>query len=265
MASNPVKAPLSTKSTVDTTVKLSADGLRSLKHDVEVLKKVSDLRKTDKAKTKHGVMESSTAERKAARRQLSRLAKKELRADQAQLEAAQKKEQEERRAMMVKPADHGQPCLLAVCQFLRNEFVHRLPSETCQVCGEKAFPSDPEKAKKILGNPKAKRHPLRVYCGHWFHRMCLHSWMTQPPFGKCCSADGCGKRLYHPLWTSNIAKLEKDWAAKEAKKREMADVVDCFDVGDEFRVDDACSKGKGKGRAKGSSGTDESSLIADLF
>ena len=83
------------------------------------------------------------------------------------------------------------------------------------------LPSDPAKAIKFIENKNLKR-PERVYCGHWYHWGCLDKEMTSPPFGKVCST--CKVVLFHPDWPSDVKKLEKAWANKQTKARELEEV-----------------------------------------
>jgi hypothetical protein len=50
--------------------------------------------------------------------------------------------------------------------------------------------------------------------------------MTEPPFGAACPFDG--RRVYHPDWPSDMKELERAWAAKEARKREIEDATMAF-------------------------------------
>lgn len=50
--------------------------------------------------------------------------------------------------------------------------------------------------------------------------------MTEPPFGASCKK--CKDRVYHPEWPDSIQALERAWAAKQARKREMDDVAMAF-------------------------------------
>lgn len=47
--------------------------------------------------------------------------------------------------------------------------------------------------------------------------------MTEPPFGLSCPATGCGRRVYHPDWPSDISQLERAWAGQQARLREIQD------------------------------------------
>ena len=40
--------------------------------------------------------------------------------------------------------------------------------------------------------------------------------------------------VYHKEWSSDVKKLEKRWATKMARRREISEVADCFDLGGEF-------------------------------
>ena len=108
--------------------------------------------------------------------------------------------------------------------------------EKCQVCKEPILPASAEltaKRGKIENGPLT---PNRVYCSHWYHYKCLHTFLTKPPFGKPCPT--CGLQTYHAKWSSDVKKLEKQWAAKMARRREISEVTECFDLGDEFTRED---------------------------
>ncbi|XP_077999872.1 uncharacterized protein LOC144452625 [Glandiceps talaboti] len=121
------------------------------------------------------------------------------------------------------PPFEPKPSLKRVAKFLVEDCIRKYPKEPCQVCQENGFPPDP---KSAVSDPSSERFLERVYCGHIYHRGCLDKYMKTPPFtgGKLCP--GCNNRIYHGEW--NIApKLAEDrWAHHEARKRELAEVVD---------------------------------------
>jgi hypothetical protein len=141
-----------------------------------------------------------------------------------------------------------QPSLFPLVTFLHN-MIQQLPEEVCPMCNEKTLSADPtelsklylpvtkalpETEKKVRRIARQKR-PVRVYCGHWYHFGCLEQIMTQPPFGANCTCSAttsdppCGQRLYHPDWPAdNIQELERAWAQRQAREREIADAAASF-------------------------------------
>ena len=49
--------------------------------------------------------------------------------------------------------------------------------------------------------------------------------MTEPPFGATCATVDCGRRVFHPNWPSDIKQMEKAWAMKQARAREIEDAA----------------------------------------
>uniref|UniRef100_A0A1A9ZZQ5 RWD domain-containing protein n=1 Tax=Glossina pallidipes TaxID=7398 RepID=A0A1A9ZZQ5_GLOPL len=132
-------------------------------------------------------------------------------------------------------------CLEAICAF---------PKECCPVCGLLALPADP---KDLETDDSKDAYVERVYCGHLFHQGCLKLYLREPPFpkdGKLCPAkqrhvrsdttydlqgnqslntsknDECGMRLAHDRWVTNTKVAESRWAQKQARRRELEEVVD---------------------------------------
>jgi len=98
----------------------------------------------------------------------------------------------------------------------------------------------------------------RVYCGHLFHQGCLKKYLSEPPFpkgGKLCPAQRrhprsdaqtymgrpqgggaavsrapddavCGIKLAHDRWVVSVKTAEARWAQKQARQRELEEVVD---------------------------------------
>ncbi|XP_031565079.1 uncharacterized protein LOC116300360 isoform X2 [Actinia tenebrosa] len=80
--------------------------------------------------------------------------------------------------------------------------------------------------KDCVTNPKDAKFVERVYCSHLFHFTCLDEYMKTPPFtgGKKCPV--CGNTIYHDRWQITPKLAEERWAHKEAKNRELSEVVD---------------------------------------
>ncbi|CAM9167382.1 unnamed protein product [Pylaiella littoralis] len=235
--SNPIKMP-PTKGEITAgpgNVRITSEHVRSLKHDVEYIKKAHELRDIGEGKAKGcaKVATPSTQERRGARRELKNLAKKEALSEEEQakkLADLELKEQEE--LLHSQLSDTSQPSLLPLIDFLVNVFGWRLPQETCISCDKKVLPDDPRDPS--LKDPAHKDRPTRVFCGHWFHHNCLRAWMTEPPFAKDCPR--CKHRVYHPDWPQEPKQLEKAWANRQAKRREVGEVRDFFTVDERFQA-----------------------------
>ena len=162
--------------------------LKDLKHDLNVLKQISDLRVATVTKDKkyqyalHG-----NAERRDARKELRKLAKAELNHDETIEKKMRDEEQAEMKELMkLKISDTAQPSLLVAARFLLDSYVDKLPVEKCQNCQKTVLPEIPENdiSVKVQGT-SVKEHslkPMRTYCGHWLHFKCLNDWLTSPPF-----------------------------------------------------------------------------------
>lgn len=71
---------------------------------------------------------------------------------------------------------------------------------------------------------------------HWWHHNCLNKVLTKPPFG-LQGCPKCGLRIWHHEWERDIKRLERRWAAKQARDRELNEVADSFGgLGEEFIV-----------------------------
>jgi len=236
--SNPIKPPENMQDENDnkTTVSISQDTLKGLHHDVETMARVRDLRLVD-AETKQGdarVKAHSSRERKDARRTIGKLTKEERNKD----EDWEKQEQARMEGYSIPDyADaEPQPSLLSLVTFLEQK-IQGLPDEVCPICNEPALPSDPSVLKALYdtqnsdkqARKQAKRkRPVRTYCGCWYHFACLDKFMTEPPFGAACPTPNCGRRVYHPEWSADIKELERGWAMKQARQREIEDAAMCF-------------------------------------
>jgi hypothetical protein len=201
---------------------LTTQSLSSLKHDVNALKQISDLRSATQASSKHVYAPHASAERKQARKELRRLARQEGERDEEEEKALRELEDAEMLALMkLKISDTAQPSLLTSARFLVEDFVARLPAEKCQACCKPAFPSNP--SDESVTEPRSPQRPVRVFCGHWLHWRCLDQWLTTPPFIRFCPV--CkDRRIYHPDWPADHKQLEKAWAKKEERIREEADL-----------------------------------------
>lgn len=120
------------------------------------------------------------------------------------------------------PPFEPKPSLGKVAKYL-IEIMRDFPNELCPVCNEPALPID---AKDVERNPKGEKHIERMYCNHLYHQGCVNSYMKQPPFtgGKKCLK--CGHRLFHEKWKVAPEIQEARWAHKEARRRELEEVVD---------------------------------------
>ena len=219
---------------VDTTLKLTAGNLKILKHDVNVLKQISDLRVATKAKGAHSqhAMLQENAERREARKELRRLAQSESAADvELQKQLLDQAQQEMTELLSCKISETAQPSLLTAVKFLMEEYVTRLPAEVCQACKKLALPNLLAEGESRSENASGQQQqhsymrPVRSTCGHWLHHKCMDHWLSNPPFLHHCLLCKTDKiRIWHPDWPEDPKQLEKAWQSKEARKREMADV-----------------------------------------
>lgn len=129
--------------------------------------------------------------------------------------------------------------------------------ELCPICENPVLPQQPE---NLVLDEHADGFVERVYCGHLFHQGCLKHYMAEPPFpkgGKLCPAKRrhprsdaqtymgkttsnpqgsssaakldngvCGIKLAHDRWVVNVKTAEARWAQKQARQRELEEVVD---------------------------------------
>ena len=119
--------------------------LKDLKHDVNALKQLSDLRIATTAKDKkHQYALHGNAERREARKELRKLHKEESERDQISEKLIKEEEQAEMKELMkLKMSDTAQPSLLAAARFLVDDYVTRLPQEKCQNCQKTVLPEKP--------------------------------------------------------------------------------------------------------------------------
>jgi hypothetical protein len=229
--SNPIKLADTAAKTLAAAPKLTADSLRNLKHDVSVLKQISDLRVATTSGNSKMYKPHVTAERREARRDLRKLAKEESEQDQQAYKEMLEQEQCEMKELLKgKASEVAQPSLYAAARFIVEDFACRLPLEPCQACKKPVLAAEPEsELAPTAGNSTAKAKnariamkPMRTFCGHWLHFTCLNEWLTTPPFVRSCPV--CSRRIWHPDWPEDHKQLEKAWQSQEARKREMCDV-----------------------------------------
>ena len=114
------------------------------------------------------------------------------------------------------------PSLQAVFEFLVNDCIRRYPTEVCPLCQQRTLPENPA---EVLKDPSDPNHLERVYCSHIYHYGCLDKYMKTPPFkDKKCPA--CKSVIYHEKWNVTPKVAEDRWAHKQAKQRELEEVVD---------------------------------------
>jgi hypothetical protein len=229
---------------------LTKDAIMDIKHDTETLKKVSDLRTKESAAVPNGHSgyqdhKALAKERKDARRNIHKLAEVERAADEKMVEKEKEWKLEEKKRLegyydLYNVPTGGtispQPCLYVLVKFLVDK-VRGLVEEICPCCKDRVLPADPSELKSMYGSnhadkihhhpksTKKKMKPMRTYCGCWYHKPCLNNLLTEPPFGIECPTTACGRRVFHPDWPGDIKQLEREWAAREAKKREIEDAM----------------------------------------
>eukprot|EP01039_Chlorochromonas_danica_P008258 gene8258-9107_t len=237
VTTNPVQLPPG-KVSNESKVKLTTESLKSIKHDVNVLKQMSDLRAASTSSDSRKYFTQQNAERREARKDLRRLVKAESEADEAERARLLAEEQDYMKELLkAKVSDVAQPSLYAVARFIVEDYVFRLPVEPCQACKRTVLPANPD--SEAAKNPKSNNRAMRTFCGHWLHWNCLNEWLTTPPFVRQCPV--CTRRIWHPDWPEDYKQLEKAWQSKEARKREVSDVSDFMGVGSEFITDSAKS------------------------
>ena len=255
--SNPIKVPknfhLQTSEIKEEKGRLTNETIQNIKHDTEALKKAIDLRKNEAAAVRapgdngYVDMKALAKERKDARRTLQKLTEAERAADQ-QLEEKEREWKLEEQKRMAGYYDlydiptggtiNPQPSLLVLVTFL-VEKVRGLVEEKCPCCKERVLPANPDEltslyssssssgnnSSKDKSKSKKKMKPMRTYCGCWYHKSCLNTFLTEPPFGLECPTENCGRRVFHPDWPGDIRQLEREWAAKQARMREIEDAM----------------------------------------
>lgn len=114
------------------------------------------------------------------------------------------------------------PSVRPVLEFLA-EIIHSIPKKVCPLCRKRALPED---SKNVINEPKNPLHADKLFCDHYYHYGCLDTYMKTPPFegGKKCI--DCNERIYHDKWKLPPTLIEKRWAHKQARQRELDEVVE---------------------------------------
>lgn len=253
--SNPVKVPKNFHLNIDEMKekyksRLTKDTISNIKHDTEALKKVTDLRNKEASSVRapgdNGYVDykALAKERKDARRAIHKLTEEEKAADQQleEKELAWKLEEQKRNAgyydvyIPTGGTIEPQPSLYVLVTFLIQK-VKGLVVEKCPCCNKRVLPVCPDDLKSIYSSSSSssnkaskelkKMKPYRTYCGCWYHKSCLNKFLTEPPFGVECPNATCGRRVFHPEWPGDVKQLEREWAAKQARLREIEDAM-CF-------------------------------------
>lgn len=230
-STGPIKLP--TKASGEVKTKVTTESLKNLKHDVSVLKQISDLRAASTAHDSKRYFTQANADRREARKDLRRLAKAETEAEKEQQRQLLEEEQKEMQSLLrATVSDTAQPSLFHCAKYLVEQYTHKLPLEKCQACKESLLAADPESESNK--NSRSEKRAMRTFCGHWLHYNCLNNWLTTPPFVRNCEI--CTRRIWHPDWPEDYKQLEKAWQSKEARKREVSDVSDFMGMGSDFRA-----------------------------
>jgi len=114
------------------------------------------------------------------------------------------------------------PSVKPVIEFL-DEIFHYITKQTCALCKKAVLPDNPE---NVITEPKHELHADKLYCDHYYHYGCLDAYMKTPPFegGKKCLS--CNERIFHDKWKLPPTLIEKRWAHKQARQRELDEVVE---------------------------------------
>ena len=180
-ASDGLKRPPQQKQVKDSLskVRVSNEKLSQLKNDVKVLKKMTKLRKESKMnkqtkhhleqiKDKRSINQGHEAARRA-RRELRALVKDETNKEGKWAEEEARLNQIEEGVLQLNAKDsEPKRCVGIIIRFVTQQFVARVPQETCQGCQEPLLPVNPADATGMFDS-KSKQRPRRVYCGHWWH------------------------------------------------------------------------------------------------
>ncbi|KAA0148737.1 hypothetical protein FNF29_06519 [Cafeteria roenbergensis] len=212
-------------------LRITADVARSFKDDVRFFKEAARVRAFVN-ETKAGNAKAaahSGRERKRAVNYLRLMGKKERAKEEAIQESVEAELRAEAEAAMGEalPSDAGQPCLELLWDILGEGCLLGLPLERCPVSRKRLLPADPAALEDILASTSTKKmrlRPIRASCGHMLLWGAMDQAVTRPPFRLACPV--CGERMTHSDWTQDVTKLEKAWASKQAKRREIDEVID---------------------------------------
>ena len=115
------------------------------------------------------------------------------------------------------------PSFYHVVKFLIVDSLLLFKQTECKLCGEPAFPDNPNEVRTYERDPM---YVERVYCGHIFHFGCLHKLINTPPFNENKQCPVCKLTIYHERWKETPQVLADRWAHKQAKQRELEEVID---------------------------------------
>lgn len=212
-------------------LRITADIARSFKDDVRFFKEAARVRAfVNETKSGNGkVAAHSGRERKRAVNYLRLMGKKERAKEEAIQDSVEAELRAEAEAAMGEalPTDAGQPCLELLWDIVGDGCMLGLPTERCPVSRKRLLPADPAALEEILTSTSSKKmrlRPIRASCGHILLWGAMDQAVTRPPF--CLDCPVCGERMSHSDWTSDVTKLEKAWASKQAKRREIDEVID---------------------------------------
>ncbi|XP_060071641.1 uncharacterized protein LOC132551507 [Ylistrum balloti] len=119
------------------------------------------------------------------------------------------------------PPFQVKPSLFPVCKFLIQDSLKKYPRMMCPLCKEQALPTNPSEKQT-----DPRKNVERVYCGHLFHFGCLKRYLKTPPFADGKNCPDCGKQIFHEKWRISPQLAEARWAHKQARQRELAEVMD---------------------------------------
>eukprot|EP01094_Clydonella_sp_ATCC50884_P013282 TRINITY_DN23568_c0_g1_i1.p1 TRINITY_DN23568_c0_g1~~TRINITY_DN23568_c0_g1_i1.p1 ORF type:complete len:392 (+),score=101.24 TRINITY_DN23568_c0_g1_i1:146-1177(+) len=185
----------------------SVSDLHQFRHDMQFLKTVKEL--------------NAHSDDKKVRQHKKYLLKKEAQKELSLLALEQQQQQTSFREATQDP----KPSVFASVHLLLTKFFADLVCRLCTMCGGRLLPADPS----ALRQPKYPLYPEDLTCGHWFHDSCLKDYVCKPPFhGKTCP--DCGESLNHRKYNAQYTeKAEKRWAVKQAKRRELEDIMEFLD------------------------------------
>lgn len=115
------------------------------------------------------------------------------------------------------------PSFFRVAKFILLDNLLMFKRIDCKLCNKPAFPDKPEDIRTHMRDPL---YVERVYCGHIFHFGCLHVLINTPPFNENKKCPVCNSTIYHERWKETPQVLADRWAHKQAKQRELEEVID---------------------------------------
>jgi len=200
-------------------IEVTNDHLISCRRDLQFLRKQTDIRNKLIEDTKNDTLKRG--QHRNFKKFCKREKEKHEKIDKEKLEKHNKLLMQNEK--LKKDSEYGVQSVYALVSFIHDS-LHFLPRKTCQSCYKKILPKSLKKFQQM--EKTSKMYPMRPFCGHWMHYKCLDKYLTEPPFIRICSVDDCGLRIQHTDWPKNIKHLERAWAAKQKKIRDIADTMD---------------------------------------